>query len=98
MRCPCGRSRDYRACCGPYVNGWEQPETAEDLMRSRYAAYAMGEIDYLVATQDPEHPVDREAIERWAHDAEFLGLEIVGIHAGGPSDETGVVEFLARFK
>jgi SEC-C motif domain protein len=98
MRCPCGRSADYEACCGVFIRGWDAPETAEDLMRSRYAAYARGEIDYLVDTQDPDHPPDRKAIERWASQAEFTGLEIVRVERGGKEDDHGTVEFLARYE
>jgi SEC-C motif-containing protein len=98
MRCPCGRSLDYEACCGVYINGWDTPATAEDLMRSRYTAYARREIDYLVSTHDPKNPPDRTAIARWAREAEFLGLEIVRAGKGQKDDDEGTVEFLARFK
>jgi SEC-C motif-containing protein len=66
-------------------------------MRSRYSAYALGEIDYLVATHDPKQPPDRDAIARWAKSARFSELEIVEVEAGGPDDDVGVVEFRAKF-
>jgi SEC-C motif domain protein len=67
-------------------------------MRSRYAAYVRGEIDYLLATHDPStrDTVDRAAVERWSRETTWQGLEIVATEAGGEADETGIVEFIAR--
>ena len=58
-------------------------------MRSRYSAYALGEIDYIVSTQ-VEEP-DRPSVERWSKDSEWLGLEVVEA-----CDD--VVEFVARYR
>jgi SEC-C motif-containing protein len=73
--------------------------TAEDLMRSRYTAYATGHIDHVVATHDPatRDTVDRDASAAWSKQSTWLGLEIVATEAGGADDSTGVVEFVARF-
>jgi SEC-C motif-containing protein len=98
MRCPCGRPGAYEACCGRFILGWEAPETAEDLMRSRYSAYALAEIDYLVATHDPRRAPDRDQIQAWAKRAKFLGLEIEELAEGGSEDATGIVQFLARYE
>ncbi len=67
-------------------------------MRSRYSAYVLGEIDYLVATQDPDThaSLDVDAIRAWSRDTEWHGLEIVDVDRGGPDDDVGVVEFIAR--
>ncbi|MBS1124245.1 MAG: motif domain protein [Deltaproteobacteria bacterium] len=67
-------------------------------MRSRYAAYVRGDIDYLVATHDAStrDTLDRAAITAWSRDTAWAGLEIVSTERGGPTDDTGVVEFIAR--
>jgi len=67
-------------------------------MRSRYAAYVRGEIDYLVETHDPETraSMDVAAATLSSRETEWAGLEIVSTSAGGLDDETGVVEFIAR--
>jgi SEC-C motif-containing protein len=67
-------------------------------MRSRYCAYVRGEIDYLMATHDPatRTGVDRAAIAAWAKQTGWLGLEIVSTESGDESDQTGIVEFIAR--
>lgn len=51
--CPCGTGRAYDACCGRLHRGAAEAETAEQLMRSRYAAYAVGELDYVWRTWHP---------------------------------------------
>ncbi len=95
--CPCGTGREVEACCGRFVRGGEKPATAEELMRSRYAAYALGEVPYVLATQDVPD-VDPDATARWARESEWKGLAILDTRAGGPGDAEGEVEFEARFR
>ncbi len=68
-------------------------------MRSRYSAYVKAEIDYILDTHSEagREGVDRDSTEQWATESEWLGLEIVGTVAGGPTDNIGTVEFIARF-
>jgi SEC-C motif-containing protein len=93
--CPCGSKMEYARCCGLYLNSEEIPQTAEQLMRSRYCAFVRGHEPYLLATWHSETrpcrvPLDNQ--ERW------LGLSIRSTRAGGPADITGTVEFVARYK
>ena len=46
MTCPCGKGESLETCCGPFISGAALPDSAEALMRSRYTAYATGNIDY----------------------------------------------------
>jgi SEC-C motif-containing protein len=94
--CVCGLPDPTEACCGAIIAGRTRAETAEALMRSRYAAYALGEIDWILATH--EGRVDRASTEAWSKRSEWLGLEILSRHAGGPDDDEGEVEFVARFR
>ncbi|GAB4525302.1 MAG: YchJ family protein [Haliangiales bacterium] len=100
MQCPCTSGRAFDACCGPYINGDAKPETAEALMRSRYSAYATENIDYVLATHDPatRDEVDPEGALTWARESTWEGLTIVDTEAGGPDDQDGVVEFIARYE
>jgi SEC-C motif-containing protein len=95
--CPCGTGTAYRACCGRFHAGAPAP-TALELMRSRYAAYVLGEIPYLVDTHDVETraSMDVAAATQWSRDTDWGGLEIVSTSDGGANDDTGVVEFNAR--
>lgn len=51
--CPCGSGTSYDACCGRLHRGAAAAATAEELMRSRYAAYAVGDTDYVFRTWHP---------------------------------------------
>lgn len=92
--CPCGTGTTYDACCGPLHRGARQAATAEELMRSRYAAYAVGEGDHVFRTW---HPRTRPTDVTTDRGLAWTGLRILGTEAGGPDDEEGVVEFEARW-
>ena len=67
-------------------------------MRSRYAAYVRGEIDYLIRTHDESTrgSADRAAIERWSRETQWWSLEVIATEGGSASDDAGIVEFVAR--
>ena len=93
--CPCGTGEPYGSCCGPLHDNRVQAETAERLMRSRYAAYALGRLDHVYRTWHPRtRPEDLEPSPgtRWT------GLTILATEAGQPGDEHGVVEFEAAYR
>ncbi|MFC0820862.1 YchJ family protein [Moraxella marmotae] len=77
--CPCGLS-DYQTCCQPYHQGQIAP-TAERLMRSRYSAYVLQDIDYIIRTTVPAQAglLDRAALSQWAAQMHWRNLEIVSI-------------------
>ena len=64
-------------------------------MRSRYTAYAMGEMEYIAQTYASE---TRPPVGGPADDVEWLGLEIRKTSRGDETDATGTVEFVARFR
>jgi SEC-C motif domain protein len=99
VSCVCGLEPSTEKCCGRYIHGGQKPPTAEALMRSRYSAYVLGEIDYIVATHDPErrHEVDPTGAREWSKDSEWEGLTIHRVERGGVEDQDGVVEFTARY-
>ncbi len=92
--CSCGRGRDYVKCCGAFHGGVAAP-TAEALMRSRYAAYALQLEPYLLdtwhaSTRPPSLDLHQDGKTHW------LGLEIRHHEQTGP--DTATVEFVARYK
>lgn len=91
--CPCGSGEAYAGCCRPLHEG-KQAATAEQLMRSRYAAYAVGDLEHVFRTW---HPRTRPADVTPSPGVVWQGLEVVGVCEGGPEDSTGTVEFLARY-
>lgn len=64
-------------------------------MRSRYSAYVLGLDDYVFATW---HPRTRPDDVRNDPSTRWTGLEILDRTDGGPEDETGEVEFIARWQ
>ncbi|MEO8236332.1 MAG: YchJ family metal-binding protein [Flavobacterium sp.] len=48
--CYCNTNKLFSECCEPYILGFQKAPTAEILMRSRYSAYCVQNIDYLLAT------------------------------------------------
>lgn len=97
--CPCGSGRSLDACCGPHLSGEKPAPTAEALMRSRYSAFATGNIAYLEETLLPEtrDDFDRDEARQWSENSEWTGLEIRSTTAGREGDEDGIVEFVAHF-
>jgi SEC-C motif-containing protein len=97
--CPCGSGKPFAACCEPFLRGAALPPTAEALMRSRYTAYAVNQIDYIGTTDHPSRKgeFDRESAATWATKSEWTGLEIKDVVGGLESNDQGVVEFIAKF-
>ncbi len=97
--CPCCSGRPFADCCEPFLDGRAQPETAEALMRSRYTAYEARRIDYLkkTTTGAARSEFDESTTRNWAATTDWRGLEILRTEQGGPADEEGVVEFVARY-
>jgi SEC-C motif domain protein len=68
-------------------------------MRSRYSAYALGLIDYLVATTLPaqQAALDRDSMRTWSLGSTWLGLEVEGGELIGAQPEHAFVTFTARW-
>jgi SEC-C motif-containing protein len=96
--CPCGSGSSLDACCGHYHQGTPAP-SAEHLMRSRYSAYVLGLVDYLVATTLPAQQagLDRDGIRAWSLGSTWLGLEVEGSELIGAQPEHAFVTFTARW-
>ena len=75
--CPCGSEQSLAQCCGTYHSGTPAP-SAEALMRSRYSAYVLGLIDYLVRSTLPaqQNGLDQQAIRSWSQSSTWLRLEV----------------------
>jgi len=97
--CACGSTKKYKKCCGPLHDG-VPAATPDALMRSRYCAYALGKVDYILATTDPDGPQFEADTEAWrasvrafSEQTEFLGLTVVWSEVKG---DVGFVRFLVR--
>lgn len=94
--CPCDSGRPFSLCCAPYLAGASAAPSAEALMRSRYCAYTRRDAAYLSRTW---HPSTRPTVlELEDEGLRWLGLKILKCTAGGAGDDSGTVEFVARYK
>ncbi|PDP84571.1 hypothetical protein CQJ94_28130 [Glycomyces fuscus] len=90
--CPCGGSAAYRDCCGRLHSGRATASTAEQLMRSRYSAFAVGDRDYLLRTW---HPSTRPRSLDLDPGTEWVRLEVLSATGGTPFHNEGTVAFRA---
>ena len=99
--CPCGSGQHYAVCCAPLHQGLVMADTAEQLMRSRYSAFARGEVDYLIKTHlDRENSPARQRrdLRLNCRQTRWVELRIQAVQGGGSGDLTGSVCFEADFK
>lgn len=68
-------------------------------MRSRYTAFTMANVDYLMQSHFSEtRPLkESKSIEKWAKSVQWIGLVILNSQAGGVNDDIGYVEFRAVY-
>ncbi len=97
--CPCGNDKNYDSCCGQYLSGTSLPSTPEELMRSRYTAYTLANIDYIFGTMRDQALKDADKNEclKWAKMSKWLGLEVIS-SSSSDDDTEGEVLFIAKFK
>lgn len=77
--CPCCSGKLYEECCEPFHSKKEFPKTAEELMRSRYAAFAIPNGDYLWETTLPNKRKfhHKTELENWGKENTWTKLEII---------------------
>lgn len=95
--CPCGQGQ-YAACCQPLHLKQQVAQTAEQLMRSRYSAFALQQIDYILQTTalGQQGALDRAAIADWSQSNQWLKLDVVQ-HQPKLDKTHALVEFKAHY-
>ncbi len=91
-KCYCKSGLDFSVCCEPVLRVDKVPSTALELMRSRYSAYCLGDVNYLQATTHDHSWSDEELkfIQDWADNSFWQHLEIVNY-------SEDIVEFKAYY-
>lgn len=102
-QCICGNRRAFANCCEPYLVGTIKGDTfaptAEALMRSRYTAFVLGNIDYLLATHHADYrPGDHTSLQTTIQTTQWVNLIILSRQKGQKKDKTGSVEFVAAYR
>ena len=95
--CPCGNGFPYTDCCGPLIRGLGYADTAEDLMRARFTAFALGHWSYLENSLVPDERGSAQGLEQQEKVINWVRLEILDSNGGGEFDEEGEVSFIAHF-
>jgi SEC-C motif domain protein len=97
--CPCHSGKLYAECCEPFHRG-ASPQNALELMRSRYAAYALLLGDYIMDTTHPKNAswsINRaewkKQIIHFCSSTHYEGLKIVSFVDGA---ENASVTFTAK--
>ncbi len=94
--CPCSSGKNFADCCEPFIRGDSLPETPEKLMRSRYTAYSLANMDYIARTMQgvPLENFDKENAEKWAKSVEWQKLKVLNASVEPPH---GFVEFMVYY-
>lgn len=98
--CICQSGKDFSKCCSRFL--YKQPsskqqyaKTPEQLMRSRYSAYALGGYgQYLLDTWLPTMTQGLSAFELSLKNTDWLGLQVINKSQQG---DNATVEFIARY-
>ena len=103
--CPCGGGA-HGSCCGPLIAGEQLAVTAQQLMRSRFSAFALAArdpqaIEHLLRT----HPeagqpaaARRKVLKEGCRTIQWLSLKVLDFQNGGALDQHGTVTFEARWR
>ena len=95
--CPCQSGKAYKACCKPLHDKSMIANSAEQLMSSRYSAFVLKNIPYLIATL---HPSSRESndelvLKQTMAETQWLGLKVI---KSVQKQNTALVEFSAFYQ
>lgn len=95
--CNCGSNKHYSVCCEPLLKGITRAQSAETLMRSRYTAFSIHNMDYLLSTTDPQtrNLFDLKTNSAWAQSVKFIKLNILN---SSEERNNGFVEFEAHYQ
>lgn len=102
LPCSCYSGNIYQECCQPYHLGDKVVKEAVLLMRSRYSAYALGLVNYIISTTHPNNSDVRANRQAWkkrilnfSKKTSFEGLEVINSFE---EEQEAFVTFTAHLK
>jgi SEC-C motif domain protein len=100
MDCYCNSQKKYNECCYPFLSGSLKPGNPEELMRSRYSAFCIKDIEYLIFTHHPsrQQPNEVDFLTQTFQNTHWLGLKILKTKKSRTDNQIGYVEFVAFFQ
>lgn len=83
--CPCSSQMSYADCCQPYHTNCAYPLTAKALMQSRFSAFFLKNVDYIITTTVPSQQdlLDKSALQLWANSTNWTRLSVISHHKIG---------------
>ena len=94
--CHCGLNKTFDNCCGRFLTAGHLPKTPEQLMRSRYVAYALGGYgDYLLSTWFAATAGALTAETLSEKTVDWVKLDVLSAQQTG---DKATVEFKAHFR
>ena len=72
--CPCGSGKKYKKCCQIYHKGMIAKDVLS-LMKSRFSAFAVGDIKYIIKTSTFQK--DYDELKAFSQNCEFKKLDIL---------------------
>lgn len=96
-KCPCGTGKTFNTCCLPIHNDISLAKTPEQLMRSRYSAFTIGNADYLLQSHHSSKISREEAnnTASWAKKMKWMKLDVLNSKF---NETEGQVEFIAHYR
>ena len=96
MLCYCGSARSFNVCCQPFLTGMASTTSCETLMRSRYSAYCLRDIDYIYRTYHPSCRAanPKPALAAFAQNSHFIALKVLSCEQ---NSQQGYVSFNVRY-
>ena len=73
-KCPCNSGKKYKKCCQIYHKGC-YPKDALTLMKSRYSAFVIGEVKYIISTSTFQK--DYQDLKNFSDGCDFKKLTII---------------------
>ena len=79
MPCFCGSGNTFEQCCQQIIAGVKKADTPEQLMRSRYSAYAIKDSKYLFdsTAKAQQSSQLKDEISDWANQTKWLKLDVI---------------------
>lgn len=93
--CICGKVEDYNHCCGRFISKRENAQTPEELMRSRFTAFSLGEVDYILDTEQLAKPNKKSDLIEWCDQITYTKLDVL---SSSFKDDKGNVHFKAYYR
>ncbi len=93
--CICGSGKTYQQCCARFLEAKASASTAEQLMRSRYTAFVLKDLEYITQTWLPATRPPVTSI--LSNNTVWTDLSVISVTQGQEEDREGWVEFEARY-